>query len=135
MVRNAAHQQLVAKTATLEQIQLDMRKKLRTNNNNKNKSKKTKTTTNRGQVKKGNKKSKKQDKGKNKWAWKEVKPKPGQPLTKTFESKVYHWCKHHQKWTLHTENECRLNEDNNDSTSGDDDVVNLQAALDADFES
>ena len=40
--------------------------------------------------------------------WQKVKPKKGDPQTKTVKGKVYHWCVHHQAWTIHNPNECKL---------------------------
>lgn len=37
-----------------------------------------------------------------------MKPR-GKSLTKEFEGKTYHWCCHHQKWTLHKPQDCHLN--------------------------
>ena len=58
------------------------------------------------------KKPKKGKKGKRKhtgkWLWKGVPPPDGTPKQKTFETKVYHWCSHHEEWTLHTDQECSL---------------------------
>ncbi len=40
------------------------------------------------------------------FAWKDVAPKSGDPLTKTFKGKTYHWCTNHEnsQWTLHNPN-------------------------------
>jgi hypothetical protein len=55
-------------------------------------------------------------KGKNpEWAWKDIKPKDGEPTTKDFKGKHYHWdaCKFHSKrWTCHTTDKCSKNPDN-----------------------
>ena len=57
---------------------------------------------------KEDKKTKKDGKKKddNTWAWKEVPPKEGQKHTKKFKKKTYHWCPHHNKWTIHTPQQC-----------------------------
>ena len=40
------------------------------------------------------------------YAWKRVPPKSGEPSTKKMRSdgkdKIYHWCPHHNQWTIHT---------------------------------
>ena len=43
-----------------------------------------------------------------KWKWKSIKPREGAPTTKKVNNKTYHWCIHHQKWTLHKSDECRM---------------------------
>jgi hypothetical protein len=41
--------------------------------------------------------------------WKRVPPGPGVPHTMTTKKgKVRHWCPHHQNWTQHTPEECRI---------------------------
>jgi hypothetical protein len=41
--------------------------------------------------------------------WKRVPPGPGVPHTMmTEKGKVRHWCPHHQNWTQHTPEECRI---------------------------
>jgi hypothetical protein len=46
-----------------------------------------------------------------KYAWKRVPPKSGEPSTKRMYSdgknKTYHWCPHHNEWTIHTAAECK----------------------------
>ncbi len=34
----------------------------------------------------------------NEWAWKKVPPRPGEPKTKRYKGKTYHWCTNHQMW-------------------------------------
>jgi hypothetical protein len=45
------------------------------------------------------------------YAWKRVPPKSGEPSTKRMYSdgknKTYHWCPHHNEWTIHTAAECK----------------------------
>jgi hypothetical protein len=45
------------------------------------------------------------------YAWKRVPPKSGEPSTKKMYSdgknKIYHWCLHHNQWTIHTKAECK----------------------------
>jgi len=40
-----------------------------------------------------------------------VPPKSGEPPTKRMYSdgknKIYHWCPHHNQWTIHTAAECK----------------------------
>ena len=43
-----------------------------------------------------------------KWEWKKVPPNEGDPNTKDFQNKKYHWCIKHQAWTIHTPDECYL---------------------------
>jgi hypothetical protein len=44
-------------------------------------------------------------------AWKRVPPRSGEPSTKRMYSdgknKIYHWCPHHNQWTIHTAAECK----------------------------
>jgi hypothetical protein len=35
-----------------------------------------------------------------------VQPAPGESKTKTFRKKTYHWCPNHEKWTIHTPEQC-----------------------------
>jgi hypothetical protein len=46
--------------------------------------------------------------GSNEWAWKKVPPRPGEPKTKKFRGKTYHWCNNHKMWCLHKPSECKL---------------------------
>jgi hypothetical protein len=55
-------------------------------------------------------------------AWKKIKPKPTEPQTKTHKSRQYHWCKKHQAWTAHTNEECRLKVDKSDTETEDKDA-------------
>lgn len=41
-------------------------------------------------------------------AWKKVKPKDGEPQTKVFSGRTYHWCRFHEAWTMHAPAECTL---------------------------
>ena len=59
-------------------------------------------------VKSEDKKKKLKKDNDDKWKWKSVKPKEGAPTTKKVNNKTYHWCIHHQKWTLHKSEECRM---------------------------
>ena len=43
-----------------------------------------------------------------KWEWKRVPTKEGDPNTKDFQNKTYHWCIKHQAWTIHTPDDCYL---------------------------
>ena len=43
-----------------------------------------------------------------KWEWKKVPPNEGDPNTKDFQNKKYHWCIKHQAWTIHTPDEYYL---------------------------
>jgi hypothetical protein len=56
--------------------------------------------------KKGNKE--KEEKSKTlKPDWMMVKPKEGEPKTKTVDGKEYHWCPNHEAWTRHSPEECK----------------------------
>lgn len=41
-------------------------------------------------------------------AWKKIPPKQGESNTKQHDKKTWMWCKHHQAWCIHTEDQCRL---------------------------
>ena len=41
-------------------------------------------------------------------AWKKVKPKAGEPQTKVFSGRTYHWCRFHEAWTMHLPADCTL---------------------------
>ena len=71
--------------------------------------------SNKPNKKKGKKKSnkKKEDKS-SPWAWKSVAPKLDEPKTKTVNGKVYHWCLHHKKWNIHSNDECDLGKKDGD---------------------
>jgi hypothetical protein len=43
-----------------------------------------------------------------KMAWKAVPPKSGSPASKTVGKTNYHWCPHHEFWTVHKPSECTL---------------------------
>ena len=64
--------------------------------------KKEKEAEKKGKGKKGNQADK------YKWAWKKVTPCKGMKKTKQVSGKTYHWCTKHKLWTLHTPEECRL---------------------------
>jgi hypothetical protein len=36
--------------------------------------------------------SKRKSASSNEWAWKKVPPRPGDPKTKRYKGKTYHWC-------------------------------------------
>jgi hypothetical protein len=42
------------------------------------------------------------------WAWKKIPPRSGEPKTKKFKGKTYHWCTNHNMWCLHKPSECKL---------------------------
>lgn len=35
-----------------------------------------------------------------------IKPKPGEPTTKTAKGKIWHWCSFHEFWCSHTLKDC-----------------------------
>jgi hypothetical protein len=72
----------------------------------------------------GNKKKK--STSKDKPSWMKVPPKPGEPSTKTKDSKAYNWCKHHKAWVMHKPEDCRIANANkgNDSKSPNQDKAN-----------
>ena len=41
-------------------------------------------------------------------AWKKEAPKQGEPKTKLIGTRTWNWCHHHQAWTVHKSDECRL---------------------------
>jgi hypothetical protein len=47
-------------------------------------------------------------KGQKAETWKKEPPKDGESQTKKVNNKTYHWCKAHKAWTIHSNNECRL---------------------------
>jgi len=69
-------------------------------------------------TKRENKKGSRNRDGKNKkanlgeWTWKDIPPKDGEAKTKQVKvkgkTKTYHWCRHHNQWTVHKPNECNL---------------------------
>lgn len=67
----------------------------------------------------------------NKWAWKEKPPKEGNPKTKTFNDKLYHWCKFHKPWMVHQESECSLNPDRTDLKEDEANTTGAAALLEA----
>jgi len=67
----------------------------------------SKATAMAGEIKEKNTKDKKA-KGKIDFAWKKKAPAEGKPQTRTFRSKTYHWCPHHQQWCVHKPSECTL---------------------------
>jgi hypothetical protein len=42
------------------------------------------------------------------WEWKRIPPRSGEPKTKKFKGKTYHWCTNHNLWCLHKPSECKL---------------------------
>jgi hypothetical protein len=54
-----------------------------------------------------------------KYAWKIVAPKPGEPTTKEWNKKTYHFCPNHKAWCLHNQTEdCTLRNSTQPKTSG-----------------
>ena len=64
----------------------------------------------------GDKKKKKKKSDDKTWAWKEIAPKDGESHTKTFRDKEYHWCPHHDAWTVHKANECNKSKHKSDAS-------------------
>jgi hypothetical protein len=65
------------------------------------------TTKKQSSVKKpGDDKGKGSRKNDGAYAWKAVAPKTGEPQTKDFKGKTYHWCVNHEhpQWALHNPN-------------------------------
>ena len=91
--------QIIALTTTISQLQNSM--KIKKQPRGDAGKKKGKDKDNKG------KSGKAKNKGKNdkKWAWKTIPPSNGE-TTKKFGGKDYHWCPHHEAWTLHTPSEC-----------------------------
>jgi hypothetical protein len=42
-----------------------------------------------------------------KWSWLKTAPKPGEKTSKSFEGKLFFWCKNHARWGRHAVAECR----------------------------
>jgi hypothetical protein len=63
---------------------------------------KNKPTKKEGNSKGGGDKSKKKDE-----AWMHVAPKEGEPKAKSYNGKQWHWCANHQKWCLHSTEQCK----------------------------
>ncbi len=59
-----------------------------------------------GRGDKDKKKKEKKERKEKRDAWRLIKPKDGK-TTMEKNQKTYHWCAYHQKWTLHTSDECR----------------------------
>ena len=55
-----------------------------------------------------------------KYAWKLVAPKPGEPTTKEWNKKTYHFCTNHKAWCLHNQTDCTLGDNPQPKTSGED---------------
>ena len=108
-------EKIVALTAEISQLK---DKKLKLANNLKGSSSSGSNSNKSGNKKKDNKKGKKKGKKKkdSDYAWKKVPPGNGVSHTKTVNNKMYHWCDHHQAWTIHSPAEC--NQANNHAASG-----------------
>ncbi len=112
---SAEEEQILALSSEIKNLEAknqDMAKKFATKNKGDGDKKKDK----KGK-KDGDKKKKKKKDGDKTWAWKDIAPKDGEPLKKTFRDKEYHWCPHHDAWTVHTASECNKNKHKSD-TSG-----------------
>ena len=82
---------------------------------------KQKTASSKPQANKKDQSKKNKDqkkKASDRWAWKNKPPKDndgkeGNVFVKTFETKKYYWCPHHNNgagmWTLHHPNDCKAN--------------------------
>jgi hypothetical protein len=55
-----------------------------------------------------------------KYAWKIVAPKLGEPTTKEWSKKTYHFCPNHKAWCLHNQTDCTLGSSTQPKTSGED---------------
>lgn len=128
MKKDHTQEQLVALTTQVQELEernKNLQRKSKKNTYEKKKGTSTSTTK-----KKSDKKNKSKNTGK--WAWKDIKPRANQSQEKTFEGKTYHWCPHHEMWTLHHPSECRQNRGNSGTSSSSDgtntlDHVNLHA--------
>ena len=89
--------QIIALTTTISKLQNSMKIKKQPKDTGKKQDK--------GRNKAKQEKGKNKGKNDKKWAWKTVAPKNGE-ATKKFGGKDYHWCPHHEAWTLHTPEEC-----------------------------
>ena len=89
--------QIIALTTTISKLQNSMKIKKQPKDTGKKQDK--------GRNKTKQEKGKNKGKNDKKWAWKTVAPKNGE-ATKKFGGKDYHWCPHHEAWTLHTPAKC-----------------------------
>ena len=97
--QSAEQKQIIALTTTISKLQNSMKIK---------KPPKADAGNNKEKGKGKNKSDKAKNKNRNndeKWAWKTVPPSNGE-TTKKFGGKDYHWCPHHEAWTLHTPAKC-----------------------------
>jgi hypothetical protein len=67
-----------------------------------------------GEERKGKGGGKENDKPKP--AWKTQPPKDGEPKTKVMDGKTWHWCPHHNEWTVHPPAECRKRKANSEKS-------------------
>ena len=104
MAKDSSEEQIVALAAQLEQVRLTLNQAQKGNKGKGKNGKKGKGKDSSSSAKDSKSQSKKSD---DKWAWKDVPPKANETI-KHFDGKDYHWCKHHNKWCVHKESECRL---------------------------
>ena len=103
-------QKIVALQATLKKYEAGKGKGKEKKKKDKSKDKdKSSAKENKDKDKSGKEKEKA-----SKWKWKKEKP-TDLNSTKVHEGKTYHWCKKHNKWTLHKTSECRLEGNGGDS--------------------
>jgi hypothetical protein len=111
---SAEEEQILALSSEIKNLEAknqDMAKKFESKKKNGGDRKKDNKTGKKGDDKK---KKKRKDNDKT-WAWKDIAPKTGEAHTKTFRDKEYHWCPHHEAWTVHSASECNKNKKASDS--------------------
>ncbi len=62
-------------------------------------------------IKKGEKYRVKKKNQTSEWAWKKIGPISGEAQVKTHLGKTYHWCPHHELWSMHKAVDCLLQQD------------------------
>ena len=130
MEQDETDKQLVALKAEVHQLQLDKKaltKKVNQKPNDQQGGAQGEGKPGKGKGKGKNKKKKGSDD--KKYAWKKVAPSAGESKTKVVDGKTYHWCKHHQAWTLHEPKDCRL-KDHQDAPSKRTEGAGYQAVYD-----
>jgi hypothetical protein len=62
-------------------------------------------------TKKGGKYKDKKKTESSEWAWKKVAPKSGETQVKTHAGETYHWCPHHELWSMHKPEDCLVKQE------------------------
>jgi hypothetical protein len=101
--KSAEEEKIIALSAELQKIKdtnLKLAKAIKFGG--KSQGKANKGATQQQQQGKGKSKGKQKSKNNDKWAWKKIPPKDGESNMKTVNNTIYHWCKYHQAWVVHT---------------------------------